>query len=369
MTEILPILFLCIILAYCSQNRLFCVRLSEEKTFDVPLTIMIIVLCLFCGLRINYNDTYLYIWSFKNAVPLSEFLKTQPEITENPFFYALECIYRNNISDNLHLYLLSISVFTNTSLILFIRKFTTNFTLSITIYFSIGLYYDTLGAMKQTLAIAILTYALRALFKKKYALFYIIVILAMLFHTYAIFFAILPLFTRKPWTLFTYVTIVSVIVLLLSFQSTLEFIMSAAENTGKHINSDELLDNLGINPFRLAVFGVPTILSFIFQTQLEDKYTHEKSILMNMSIISFLIMFMGIFTAANLFGRCSGYFELGSIIMLPWILDKIFDERSVQLASVIVVLSYLTFFYFLSQGFDAEYAYITFSQFIQTLKS
>lgn len=368
MSEILPILFICIILAYCSQNRLFCVRISEKKTLDLPLVIIIVTLVLFCGLRTNFNDTYLYIHTFKNAQPLTEFLKSEPEIVENPLFYSLVCIFRNNISDNYHLFLLAISVFTNTSIILFIRKFSTNFTLSITIYFSIGLYYDTLGAMKQTLAIAILTYAIRALIKKKYIVFYLIVFIAMLFHTYAIFFAILPLFTRKPWTLFTYITIVSVILLMFSFQSTLDMIMSAAEETGKHISSEELLDNIGINPFRLAVFAVPPLLSFIFQTQLEDKYTREMSVLMNMSIISFLVMFMGIFTAANLFGRCSGYFEIGAIIAVPWLLDKIFEERSVQIASIIVGFCYLAFFNFLSQGFDAEYSYITFSQFIQTLK-
>ncbi len=369
MSEILPLVFICLILAYCSQNGLFSVRLSQKINFDIPLLIIILLLGFFCGLRIHYNDTSLYILTFEEAETFTEYWRTKPTATENPFFYAFRNFFKHNISDNYHVFFLTVSFFANTSMVLFIRKFSSNFMLSMMVYFAIGLYFDTMGAMKQTLAIAILTYALRALFKKKYVLFYLIVIIAFFFHTYSIFFAILPLFMKRPWTLFTYITIATVIVLLMSFQSALDVILSAAEETGKHISNEELNDNIGINPFRLAVFGVPPLLSFVFQKQLEDKYTTDKSILMNMGIISFLIMCMGIFTAANLFGRFSGYFEIGSIIMLPWILDNIFDYRTVQMASLVVGLCYLLFFFFLSQGFDAEYASITFRQFTQTLKS
>ncbi len=369
MSEILPTVLICIILAYCSQNRLFSVQLSEKHRFDIPLFAIIIILVFFAGLRNNYNDTALYIKTFRSAETVADFWKTSPGLVDNPLFYSFRNFFKHSISDNQHLYLLTLSTFTNTTLVLFIRKYSTNFTLSMVVFFAIGLFYDTMGATKQTFAIAILTFGLRALFKKKYLLFYLIVFLAMLFHTYAVFFAILPLFMNRPWSLFTYVTILSVIVLLFSFQTTLDVIMSTAEETGKNIDSGELLDNTGINPFRLAVFGVPPLLSFIFQKQLETQYTREKSILLNMGIISFLIMLLGIFTAANLFGRFSGYFEIGSIIMLPWILDKIFDDRSIQIASFVVGLCYLAFFAYLSRGFDAEYSYITLGRFYNSLKA
>ena len=369
MSEILPIVFICIILAYCSQNRLFSVRLTEKINLDIPLIAIILILGFFCGLRIGYNDTYLYIKNFQSAQTVSDYFNSSPEIVDNPLFYAFQNFFRHEISENYHLFLLTFSFFTNTTLILFIRKYSTNFMLSMMVFFAIGLFYDTMGAMKQTFAIAILTFALRALFKKKYLLFYIIVFIAFLFHTYAIFFAILPLFIKRPWTLFTYITIGTVVILLMSFQSAIDILLSAAEETGKNISSEELLDNIGINPFRLAVFGVPPLLSFVFQQQLENKYNPEKSILMNMSIISFLIMALGIFTAANLFGRCAGYFEIGTIIMLPWILENIFDDRSIQMASLVVGLCYFGFFIFLSDGFDAKYVSISFGKFLETLKN
>ncbi|MBE6692738.1 MAG: EpsG family protein [Ruminococcaceae bacterium] len=369
MLEVLPTVLICIILAYCSQNRLFSVQITEKYRFDIPLFAIILILGFFVGLRNNYNDTSMYIRNFKIASTVDQYLETAPDLVDNPLFYSFVSYFRHSISDNHHLYLLTISFFTNTSLILFIKKYSTNFTLSLVIFFAIGLFYDTMGAMKQTLAIAILTYALRALFKKKYLVFYIIVFIAMLFHTYAVFFAILPLFMNKPWSLFTYVTIVGVIVVLFSFQSALDIVLSAAEETGKSIDTEGLMHNLGINPLRLAVFGIPPLLSFIFQKQLETKYTREKSILLNMGIISFLIMLMGIFNGANLFGRFSGYFEIGSIIMLPWIIDEIFDDRSVQMASLVVGLCYIAFFTYLSIGFDAKYSSVTLGQFINSLQA
>lgn len=363
MSEILPIFLISICLAYCSQKGFFVTQITENKKFDIPLTALIIMLSFFCGLRTDFNDTYLYVKLFKTAVPLSEYLETLPEWSDNPLFYGFQSYFRNDISENYHLYLLVISFFTVTSFVLFIKRHSTNFTLSIVIFFSIELFTDTMGMMKQCIAMAILTYALEALFKKKYLLYFIIVLFAILWHTYAIFFIILPFFQRKPWTLFTYVAIIVVIISLLSFESTLTMLQNAAEETGKNLAEEELLDNNGVNIFRLAVFAIPPLLSFIFQNQTSNNYNVEKSVLMNMSILSFLIMSMGIFTAANLFSRCATYFEIGSIVILPWLLENIFDKKSLKSVLLFVGICYMALFAFMTTGFDNSYASIGIGQF------
>lgn len=367
MREILLPFAVSLLLAYCSQNGIFVTAFTKKRNLDLPLIALIIMLSFFCGLRIDYNDTYLYIYNFKNAISVSEYFSTAPGVFDNPLFYGFQSFFRHHISDNYHLYFLTIGTFTNASMLRFIRKHTTNFVLSVTIFFAIGLYFDTMGAMKQTIAIAILTYAVEALIKRKYLLFYIIVFIAMLFHTYAIFFVILPLFLNRPWTVITYATVIGVVVLLFSFESTLTILMSAAEETGKNLAKEELMDNIGTHPLRLAVFAVPPMLSFFFQEYLNESYDSEKKVMMNMSILSFLVMSMGIFTAANLFGRSAGYFEIGSVIILPWIIEEIFDEQSARFMSIIVGICYLGFFMYLSQGFSDAYASIGIGQFFISL--
>ncbi len=369
MLEIVPILLISLVLAYCSENGYFVAEITQNRKIDFPLLILIIFTGFFCGLRIDFNDTYLYIAMFEDAPTLSDYWSTNPEWSDNPLFYAWQSFFRHSISDNYHLYLTVIAFFTNTSFILFIKRHSSNFLFSILIYFSIEMFTDNMGMMKQCIAMAILTYALEALFKKRYLLFYLIVCFAILWHTYAIFFIILPFFRNRPWTAFTYVAVVSVIILLLSFESTITMLQSAAEETGKNLSDEELLDNNGVNLFRLAVFSIPPILSFFFQDRLNRSYDEKKSLIMNISILSFLIMCMGLFTAANLFSRGATYFEIGSIVILPWILDEIFEKKSARFVSIIAGICYLALFVFMMQGFDYNYASIGIGEFFISLSN
>ncbi len=367
MQEILPLFCISLVLAYCSQKRLFVINITQGKQFDLAFTVLVLALTFFCGLRVNYNDTYLYLKSFTNAPTVSEYLNGDVGFFDNPLFYLYQSFFRHSISDNRNLYLMTIALFTIYSLLRFIKKHSVNLTLSVVMFFSVSLYYDCLGAMKQMLAIAILTYAVEALFKNKYTLYLVLVILATLFHAYAIFFLVLLLFTNRPWTVFTYVVILGILLLLLTFDNTIEMIMSAADETGKNLAEEELMDNIGINPFRLLVFAIPGLLSFVFQERLNVYYDRTKNIITNMSILSFLVMLMGIFTAANLFGRCAGYFAIGSVIILPWIIQQIFAKESISLVSIIVGICYFGFFIFLSDGFDASYKAIGIGEFFMSL--
>lgn len=354
-------------LAYCSQNKILVFPLTQKHKLDIPFILLVIILSLFCGLRTDYNDTYLYISSFNSCKTLKAYLDSSPSLTENPLFYAYQCFFRYSISSNANAFLLSIAFFSLASTLRFIRKYSENFVFSTLLFFSLGLYVFHLAAMKQCIAIAILTYAIDALVDKKYIKYFILVFIAILFHTYAIFFVILPIFTHKPWSIMTYVTISGVIVVLLSFQSFITSFLSAAESTGKNLSPETVIDNVGINPFRLMVFAVPPILSFVFQEYLSDFYDRKNNIIMNMSILSFLIMSLGIFSSANLFGRSAIYFELGSIIILPSIIKCIFEKKTSKFISVLASLGYIGFFAYSVIGFASEYKAIGLLEFLQDI--
>ncbi len=367
MLKLLILLGVSMCLAYCSQKGILSIALTSKKKLDIPLITMITMLSLFIGLRRNYNDTYLYRRHYAIAPAVSEYLETDPEFTDNPLFYLTQSIFRHHVSENVNVFFLVIAFFSIASIVCFIRKHSNNFPFSMLIFFSVGLFVDFMGAMKQTLAIAVLTYAVTALMDKKYIKFYAIVLIATLFHAYAIFFVILPLFTKTPWTLFTYITIFGFVFILMTFESSLSAFLSAADSMGKDIAAEEIYDNTGINPLRLAVFAIPPLLSFFFQDNLNDSYTTPKSILMNLSLLSFLVMSLGIFMAANMFGRCAGYFEIGSIIMLPWIIKQVFEERTAKLISIFAGIAYIGFFIYDNSGFSSGYSAISVIDFVKTL--
>ncbi len=364
MLRLMILLAISLALAYCSQNGVLVFNITKKYKLDLPLILMILILAFACGLRTSFNDTEVYLATFKNAETLREFINTSPSWTEYPLFDGYMCFFRHNISANGNAYFVSIALFSLGLTIPFIKRHSDDFMFSIVIFFSLGLYVSHMAAMKQCMAIAVLTLAIEALMKKKILLYYIIVFVAVLFHTYAVFFFVLPFFTSKPWTLPTYLLIGATIFALIFFESAINTFLSAADSAGKYLSKEMVLDNGGINPLRLAVFSVPPLLSFAFQEQLENFYDRKKNILISMSILSFLIMSLGLFSAANLFGRSAIYFELGTIVVLPALIKEIFDRKTARFVSSVATICYLGFFAYSLIGFEAGFRTKTFIQFV-----
>lgn len=367
MLKLMILLAVSMCLAFCSQKGILVIPVARKFKIDIPLIVMIVMLSLFTGLRTQFNDTPLYIASFKEAPTFEKFLSKSPGLLDYPFFYGYESLFRHHISANPHLFLLSIAFFTNASFIVFIKKHSENFAFSMLMFFSLGLYVSTMAAMKQCLAMAVLTYAVNMLIKKKYFWFYVLVFIAMLFHAYAIFFVVLPFFTQKPWTIMTYVAIIGVLFVIFTFESTITGFLEIAEEAGKEIKVEYVIDTQSINLFRVAVYSVPPIISFIFQELLNESYDHKKHILMNMSILSFLIMCLGLVSAANLFGRSAIYFELGTIVIMPWLVKQMFSEESQKTGHVIVGGCFAAYFAYSVIDFSYGYRAIDFFEFMKTL--
>ncbi len=367
MLKIMILLAVSMCLAYCSQHGILVVPLTQKRKLDIPLIVMIILLSLVVGLRTSYNDTYIYRVSFNNASTFNEYINSSPGLFDNPLFYAFQSIFRHYISANYHLFFIVIAFFTIASFIRFIHKYSHNFTFSIFLFFAIGLYVFCMAAMKQCLAMAILSYAIDHLINGKYIRYYLLLFLAILFHAFAIVFIVLPLFTQKPWTITTFIVIVGIVAFLFTFESTINSVLSVAEDVGKDINDEQVLDTASINPFRLAVYSIPTIISFVFQELLNNNYSKSKNIFTNMAILSFLIMAIGIFGGANMFGRAAIYFDFGMIIVAPWLIDEIFATESRNLSHIFVGGCYLAFFAYMVKDFSSAYHAISLIDFFQTL--
>lgn len=367
MTNLLLILAAALLLAYCSEHRIMVIGRSNGKYVDLPVIIMIVMLSLFCGLRTAFNDTQTYISGFQNAVTLTEFWESKPTLWGNPLYYWFQSFFCHHISDNYHLFLLVIAFFTISCFVRFIKRYSEDFTFSILLFFCLGLYISNFAAMKQCIAMAVLTLAISKLLDKKYIWFYLLVFVAMLFHTYAVMFAILPLFMRKPWTSVTYITVFAVIFILFTFQSTITNFLEYAEGLGKEINEAEVFETQSINIFRLAVFSVPPLLSFAFRDRLWPQLKRTDNVMINMSILSFLVMCLGLASAGNLFGRSAVYFEIGTIVILPWIIRELFTRKSAQLVLSFAAVCYFAFFLYDIQSFSSSYAAINFQQFIISL--
>ena len=366
MTKILTLLIISVVLAYLSEKNIFVVR-CRGKRIDLALIALIIVLSLFCGLRTWYNDTGVYISEFRYSATVETFFKDPPGLLENTGFYLFNSVFRHHITDNYHVYFLVIAFFTVSLMVTFIRDYSESFTFSIFLYLVLGLYVSALAAMKQCIAIAILTIAIRKLIAKKYGSFYILVFIAMLFHAYAIMFIVAPIFVYKPWTPATYLSVFATLMVLFTFEDTIVTFLEVADTLGREIDKDVVFDTVGINLFRLAVFSVPFIFSFFCRHLINYRIERKQSFMVNMSSFSFLIMSLGIYSGANLFGRSANYFAIGVVIALPWMIKKSLARQSSKIILAIATMCYLVFFWYGNSDFDSIYRSITFVEFLTSL--
>ena len=368
----------CVFLMYLSQvyypsevqldSRQISKRHFMLRRADIFIIIVIAWMTCFSFLRTNYNDTANYIFFWRNAGTVKDFLESGGllDLTGNPLSMLWQAL-SHDLSSNYHIYFFLPAVLISLSTIKLFKQYSVNPAFSLLIFFSIGTYIMYMAALKQCLAMFFLLLALPYALDKKYIRFYLLVFVAILFHTHAFMFAIVPLLLEKPWGKVTWALLGATIFAMLTYDYTLGAFMEYAQSIGALVDEGELFDGHSINVLRVLVYWIPALLALIFRRRLFTDSTKEENLFVNMSIVSAFILTLGLVQAANLFARMAGYFEIATAIALPWIIKKLFTKQSAQLVTILACILYFGYFMFeftVSKDFGSDYSAISLWQFI-----
>ena len=376
MKTLVPILILSLLFAYLTEKTTkgeYGKGIRQSHQNKLFFIILVVILTMPVGLRRIYNDTGMYISHFQDSMTLAQLLASgELHILDNPLFNIYTAFMRS-LTDNYHIYFMISALFVQYAYVSFIRKYSSSFTLGIGLYVCLGTYVFSFAAMKQTIAMAFLMLAIPKLLDKKYLQYYLLVLVAFLFHTYAIAFAVLPLFIVKPWSIRTFILLGIVFVAMLNFEPVIGSFLDYANESGKALAEYEVFDNAQVNIFRVAVYGVVPLMSLVLKPYLfRDNDDRKYNLLIHMSIISFAFMLLGTINGANMFGRMANYFEFGIICSISWTINKAFEKRSARAITVVAAFCFLIYFYYaykIAMDFDAEYRAISLWEFIQSLFS
>ena len=344
--------------------------LSDQA--DIFAIIIILWATLFSGLRLSYNDTLHYVAYFENAATtLSEHFATSSEtgFTDNPLYYIVEVLVKGVI-DNYHVWFVLTAWVSCYVAIKFFKHYSTSFSITLMLFYAVGTYVMYIAAIKQSIAVAILMCAIPFALKKKWIPYYLLVILAILFHTHAFLFLVMPLLMRKPWGKYTWCFAAATVFAMATYNSTLGAFMEYAQSIGANVAEVEVFDGHSVNVIRVVVYSVAPILALVFRRRLFTNSTDSENLFANMSILSWMILTIGTVEGGNLFARMAGYFEWATAITLPWMVKKLFTERSQKIVFAFIVVLYSIYFLYVfgvSKNFDVEYSAMTFWQFIVSL--
>ncbi len=302
-----------LVLAYISEQNTAAMTASGRRYSpwrDLAFLLLVTILALFAGLRTSYNDTGTYLGLFDQAGDLSSFFSDPENLNpfKNPLFYFLQSFIKS-WTDYGQVMIFAASVYTQACFLRFFKRYAPHFTFSVFLYFTLGTFVFSLAAMKQVLAMATLTLAFPCLEKKQWIRFYFLVFVAMLLHTYAIIFAILPFLRIRPWGFFTFLILGVTVFVMTRFEGVITAFMEQANELGKTLADYEVFGDATINVFRLAVYAVPPLISLLFGKWVLHNTSDMDNTMIHMGIMSLAFMLLGTQAGANMFGRMGNYFE------------------------------------------------------------
>lgn len=338
---------------------------------DIFMIVVIVWMTCFSFLRTNYNDTMTYRLHFMESESVADYFARSGLLdwTGNP----LSELYRDVVRDattNYHIYFFFPAFLSSFAVVKLFKRYSVNPAFSLLIFFSIGTYVMYIAALKQCFAMFFLLLALPYAIDKKYVRFYLLVFVAMLFHTHAFMFAIVPLLFGKPWGKVTIVFFLAALFAMATYDATLGAFMEYAQSMGAMVAEIEVFDNNSINVLRVVVYWVPAMLALAFRKRLFSNSIRVENLFVNMSMISAFILMIGLVQAANLFARMAAYFEIATAISLPWMIKKLFTKRSAQFVSVCAAVLYFGYFLYefgISKDFGNNYSAISLWQFVTSL--
>ena len=340
---------------------------------DVFLIAVIAWMTCFSFLRTSYNDTGNYIFAWSNAEGAGAFLESGGlwDLTGNP----LSNLWRevsHDISDNYHVYFFLPSFLSSFAVGKLCKRYSVNPAFSLLLFFSVGTYVVYIAALKQCFAMFFLLLALPYAVDRKYVRFYLLVFVAILFHTHAFMFLILPLLFGKPWGKVTWIGLAATAFAMLTYNQTLGAFMNYAQSIGALVDEGEVFDGHQINALRVAVYWMPSLIVLLFRRRLFDRggTSRSENLFVNLSAVCAMILTLGLVQAANLFARMAAYFEIGTAIALPWVIERLFTKRSARFVTCSAGALYFLYFLYefgISKGFGDDYAAITLWQFIVSL--
>ena len=191
---------------------------------------------------------------------------------------------------------------------------------------------------------------------KKYVRFYLLVFVAMLFHIHAFMFAIIPFLFDKPWGKISWILLGLTAFAMATYDSTLGSFMEYAQSLGANVAEVEVFDEHSINVLRVAVYWIPAIIALLFRKRLFCDSSRVENLFVNMSMTSAFILTIGLVQGANLYARMAAYFEIATVIALPWMIKKLFTKQSAQLVTVCATILY--FGYFLYEFGTVSYTHL-----------
>lgn len=321
---------------------------------------------IFVAFRTEFGDTDAYIWGFekiKTDLPLADYLKSRGK---DELFYALEFFFKKFISSDAQVFLGTLALIESILMIHTLRKYSENLGMSIYIFVSSALLFNWMcNGIRQFLTVTILFTLVDLILKNKWYIFIPIVLLLggikpiiNMFHWGTPFWLfcgihqssliVIPIYfivkgkalTKKVWIL------LFALLAITAFGALDAFLETSTENTMYAVDLELISNSKGAHPIRFFVSLVPIVLVLIKRKEIvADTTPPIINLAVNMSFVTSTLYLASVFTSGTFVGRLPIYCELYNLILIPWLINHLYEKDKKILAPSLYGLYLLYYLY------------------------
>jgi len=227
---------------------------------------------------------------------------------------------------------------------------------SFLIYSCFGLLLLSMGAIKQAIAMSIGIWFIYDFVKNERVINIWLLFLAVLIHPFVILYSVVFFITDNVWDRKKKFIFISFLVLGPFISYATSTILSFLSIIDVNYSEEYIENSRGGSIIRLAVYAMPVFISYFYRNLINSKNDKFVIVVFNFSIMSFLFFYLGVFQAANMFGRLSAYFDILSICSVVWLVTNIPMSKVTRLATILSMYCLYSLFLFyeleIKRGFD-----------------
>lgn len=298
------------------------------------------------------GDVPLYLHTFHDLPQsfwgLSGLLKG--ESIKGPGFVTLGVLVKALFGDNEIIYRLTIGLIHSIPVVLIFRKYSDHYMMSIYLFVATACHVGwMMNGLRQFMAVTIIFMATPLLIKRRYIPMIMIILLASTVHSSAIF--MIPVIFIVQGQAFNKRTILYMLIAIIAtyiFSKNLalsDYVLQGTEYEGA-ITSWVAMGDDGVNPIRVVVNAVPAIMAFWGRRYIWDEDDPSINIFVNMSFITLGLYLVAMVTSGIIIGRMPIYTSLYNCILIPYLIDKIFEKNSATLVKFLMIGFYLVYYRF-----------------------
>lgn len=353
MPEFLTVSTSIILLAYFSDNNSI-VKISDlsgnlrrvrrKKVNSYGFYAILVILILFVGLRTSYNDTYSYIGLYREletGFDATESLKWS--LAENPGFIVSNILIKSVIGGGGQVVLFVCALITLTPFLFFYRRWSPKFWFSIYLFIASGMLLLSMAALKQVIAMGIGLCGVTCFLTNKKYLFTCCVFLAMTFHPFVFLYLSAFYLNERVWSKKVYLIVFGAILSGVFIERFLDVAYSVTGAIGAEYDKYEELSSDGVNLIRLIVYSVTPAIGFFWRQKINAKRDAKLILFVNLSLIGWCFMFIGLFTGANLLGRMAAYFDPFAHLALSMLLFQYIPKGARHATLLCCTVGYFVF--------------------------